>query len=203
MRINYQLWGWAWDASLRLEEKEGSLASAVNPKTQHSIWWGCCLVMSRASHFYEVALFSHCFTVTLLECKNVVSPWKLEMYKIKTPNRKAPLSTALLITNKEMMYCKYKVLGVRRRQGMINLTSSSNQGPSLGGHGGGRLWRHVRTVVVCHTGGELIDIPLWGRSYCPSVWKGNPASTSLMSPPEKVVGQERNGVKGVIRSEQG
>lgn len=71
-------------------------------------------MMSRVSHFYEVALFSHCFTVTLLECKNVVSPWKLEMYKIKTQNRKASVSTVLLITNKEMMCCKYKVLNVRR-----------------------------------------------------------------------------------------
>ena len=62
--------------------------------------------MSRVSHFYEVALFSHCFTVTLLECRNVVSPWKLEMYKIKTQNRKAPMSTVPLITNKEMMCCK-------------------------------------------------------------------------------------------------
>lgn len=66
--------------------------------------------MSKVSHFYEVALFSHCFTVTLLECKNVVSPWKLEMYKIKTQNRKA----SMLITNKEMMCHKYKVVAVRR-----------------------------------------------------------------------------------------
>ena len=63
-------------------------------------------MMSRVSHFYEVALFSHCFTVTLLECRNVVSPWKLEMYKIKTQNRKAPMSPVPLITNKEMMCCK-------------------------------------------------------------------------------------------------
>lgn len=70
--------------------------------------------MSRVSHFSEVALFSHCFTVTLLECKNVVSPWKLEMDKIKTQKRNASMSTVLLITNKEMMCCKYKVLDVGR-----------------------------------------------------------------------------------------
>lgn len=60
-------------------------------------------MMSRVSHFSEVALLLHCFIGTLLECKNVVSPWKLEMHKIKTQNRKASISTVLLITNKEAM----------------------------------------------------------------------------------------------------
>lgn len=62
--------------------------------------------MSKVSHFCEVALFLHCFTAILLECKNVVSPWKLEMYKIKTQNRKASMNTVPLITNKETMCCK-------------------------------------------------------------------------------------------------
>lgn len=70
--------------------------------------------MSKASRVSEVALFSHYFTVTLLECKNVMSPWKLEMYKIKSQNRKASVSTVLRIANKEMICCKYKVLDVRR-----------------------------------------------------------------------------------------
>lgn len=65
--------------------------------------------MSRVSRFSEVALFLHCFTVTLLECKNVVSPWKLELDKIKTQKRNASI-----ITNREMMCCKYKVLDVGR-----------------------------------------------------------------------------------------
>lgn len=65
--------------------------------------------MSRVSRCSEVALFSHCFTVTLLECKNVVSPWKLELDKIKTQKRNVSV-----ITNKEMMGCKYKVLDVGR-----------------------------------------------------------------------------------------
>lgn len=66
----------------------------------------------------EVALFLHCFTVAFLECKNVVSPWKLEMYKIKTENRRASLSTwVLLISNKETMWCEYEVWDVSVDQG--------------------------------------------------------------------------------------
>lgn len=32
---------------------------------------------------------SRCCTVTLVECKNVISPWKLKMFKIKIQDRKA------------------------------------------------------------------------------------------------------------------
>lgn len=68
--------------------------------------------MSRVSHFCGGSLFSHCCTVTLLECKNVISPWKLKMFKIKTQNRNASTSAVVLITNREVIGGSYKVLDV-------------------------------------------------------------------------------------------
>lgn len=50
--------------------------------------------------------------VTLLECKNVISPWKLKMFKIKTQNRNASMSAVVLITNREMIRGNYEMLDV-------------------------------------------------------------------------------------------
>lgn len=69
------------------------------------------------SHFCEGALFSHCYTVILIEYKNVASPWQREMYKIKIQNRNASMTRILLMTNQEPMCCKNSVLGVRRDDG--------------------------------------------------------------------------------------
>lgn len=76
--------------------------------------------------------------VTLLECKNVISPWKQKMFKIKIQKRKAFMSAVVLIADTGMIGGNYKVL-MSHATGNGEWNILSHSGPLLWGHDGGRL----------------------------------------------------------------